>query len=485
MKKFFYTLTASVFAASVLIGCTPTGPETTQTDKLASTDVASTFESIRDNQVELRAFLQDMPKGGDLHNHLFGAVYAENWIKWASEDGLCLDAKIPALRFPAQDGCGALPSVKTALNGNQDLRNRLIDKLSVRDFVPASGWSGHDQFFASFSSMAALPSRFGDMTADAARMAAKDHVSYIELLQTMELFETILPMVAATPMTGDAEKDYKTLMSGPFGKALPEMVSRARKDIDTAMARKDKILGCGTPKAEPACAVEIRFINQPIRTLPLSAVYAHQIFGWELMKQDKRFVATNLVAPEDDYISLRDYNAHMRQLDYLYKTLGPRHVSLHAGELWLGLVAPDDLRDHIRKAIKIGHAERIGHGTDIVFEDGYRDTLKTMKDKDIAVEISLTSSDVILGVKGSAHPFTLYRKAGVPITLSTDDEGVSRDDLTTEYIRAAQNYHLSYQDLKQISYNGLKYAFVDDETKARLLKDLDAKFVSFEALYKK
>ncbi|HHI88668.1 MAG TPA: adenosine deaminase, partial [Hellea balneolensis] len=93
------------------------------------------------------------------------------------------------------------------------------------------------------------------------------------------------------------------------------------------------------------------------------------------------------------------------------------------------------------------------------------------------------SSDIILGVKGSAHPFSLYQKAGVPITLATDDEGVSRHDLTTEYMRAVKAYRLSYEEIKQISYNGLKYAFVDAQTKARLLKELDEKFASFEARY--
>ncbi|HHI89189.1 MAG TPA: adenosine deaminase, partial [Hellea balneolensis] len=138
MKKLALILTVLLFAA-----CTQPASHTSK-----PTNAASRLESIRDNEIELRAFLQDMPKGGNLHNHLFGAVYAEDWIRWAETDGLCLDEKGPAIRFPSKDGCGDLQTVKAALAGNQDLRNRLIDKLSVRDFVPAPGWSGHDQFFA-------------------------------------------------------------------------------------------------------------------------------------------------------------------------------------------------------------------------------------------------------------------------------------------------------------------------------------------------
>jgi len=447
------------------------------------TGAAAKLDSIRDNDIALRVFLQDMPKGGDLHNHLFGAVYAESWIGWAEQDGMCLDKTALAIRFPGEQGCGDLPSVKAALAGNQVLRNELIEQFSLRDFVPYAGWSAHDQFFRTFGSMAALPSRFGDMVAETANLAGEQNVAYLELLHTMELFETILPMVAAAPMTGDAATDYKTIMDGKFGNALPAILARARRDIDTAMARKDELLKCGTDAAMPGCNVEVRFLHQPVRTLPPAAVYAHTIFGWHLMEQDDRFVGTNLVAPEDDFIALRDYDDHMEQLDYLYKTLGPRNVSLHAGELWLGLVHPDELRDHVNKAVHIGHAKRIGHGTDIVFETNYKDLLKYMAENEIMVEISLTSSDALLGIKGDAHPYSVYKAAGVPLSFSTDDEGVARIDLTHEYMRAVQELGVSYAELKTYTYNGLKYAFVDEATKTKMIKDLDARFAEFESRF--
>ena len=469
MKKILATLTGLL-----LVSCsqapTPTG-------------VSAKFESIKDNEIALRAFLQDMPKGGDLHNHLFGAVYAESWIKWAEEDGLCLDKAELAIRFPSTDGCGNLPTMKDALSFNQDLRNEVIENFSLRDFVPYAGWSSHDQFFATFMDMAALPSRFGDMVAETANLAGEQNISYLELMHTMELFETILPMVASAPMTGDAQTDYKTLMDGKFGSALPDIVARARKDIDTAMARKDELLKCGTEDAMPGCAVEVRFLNQPVRTLPLSAVYAHTIFGWELMKQDERFVGTNLVAPEDDFIALRDYDDHMEQLGYLYDTLGPRNISLHAGELWLGLVHPAELRDHVNQAVHIARAKRIGHGTDIIFETDYKDLLKYMAENEIMVEINLTSSDKLLGVTGDQHPLHVYRAAGVPMSLSTDDEGVARIDLTHEYVRGTQEFDFTYAELKDMTYNALRYAFVDDAKKAEMIKALDEKFAAFESQF--
>ena len=445
------------------------------------TGAAGHFDRIKDDDILLREFLQAMPKGGDLHNHLYGAVYAESWLRYAEEDGFCIDEAALSIRYPSADGCSGNAKPAAEALKSQSLRNRMIDHLSMRDFTPGGGESGHDQFFATFDAMAAAPYRYGDMVADAANMAGGQNILYLELMHTLELFETILPMVGSVQLSGDPAADYDLLMNGDFGAALPDMLARAKADIDAAMARKDKLLACGTAAAKPGCGVEVRFLNQPVRTLPPAAVYAHFIFGWHLTDQDARFVGNNLVAPEDDHIALRDYRLHMAQMGYLHVKLGDRNVSLHAGEVTLGLVHPDELRYHITEAVRTARADRIGHGIGIVYETGYQDLLAEMKERDIPVEINLTSNDVILGIKGEDHPYWIYKNAGVPVTLSTDDEGVSRIDLTHEYMRAADELHMDYAALKEISYNALKYAFVDEARKDELTAELDKRFAAFEA----
>jgi adenosine deaminase len=54
----------------------------------------------------------------------------------------------------------------------------------------------------------------------------------------------------------------------------------------------------------------------------------------------------------------------------------------------------------------------------------------------------------------------LYRKYHVPVALSTDDEGVSRIDLTHEFVRAAETYALNYTDLKQMVRTSLEHNFL-------------------------
>ena len=121
---------------------------------------------------------------------------------------------------------------------------------------------------------------------------------------------------------------------------------------------------------------------------------------------------------------------------------------------------PEGLCCHIRLAVEQALADRIGHGVDIMYEDRPYDLLKNMADKGVLVETNLTSNAVILGIEGKHHPFATYRKFGVPVALSTDDEGVSRIDLTHEYVRAVEAFGLSYAELKELVRNSLEYSFL-------------------------
>src|SRR5208337_5441180 len=103
--------------------------------------------ALQEGPLALHAFLDQFPKGADLHIHLSGAVYAESFIRDAGQDGLCVDPV--ALSF-AKPPC-APPLVEAAqLPANQKLYDRLVNAFSIRSFVPSSGFSAHDQFFATF-----------------------------------------------------------------------------------------------------------------------------------------------------------------------------------------------------------------------------------------------------------------------------------------------------------------------------------------------
>jgi adenosine deaminase/adenosine deaminase CECR1 len=173
----------------------------------------------------------------------------------------------------------------------------------------------------------------------------------------------------------------------------------------------------------------------------------------------------------------------MRMFRFLRSVYPEVHVALHAGELAVGLVPPEALGLHVRQAIEIAGAERIGHGTDVMNDVYPAGLFREMARRNIAVEISFTSSDVILGIRGPAHPVRQYLRAGVPVVIATDDEGVARSDLTNEYQRGVEEHGLTYRELKQISYNSIERSFLRPPAKTRVRQQLDAAFAKFETGY--
>lgn len=437
------------------------------------------FDSIRNHPPLLEAFLREMPKGGDLHNHLSGAVYAESYLQFAIHDGVCIDRK--ALAFvvaPCDEAHDSVPA-ETALT-NPFLYRVLIDALSMRDFHPYSqpgiSESGEDHFFATFGRFGLVSrAHTGEMLAEVASRAGRQNESYLEL--TVGLDRTSAQLASKVGWSEDFDQMRQKLTQAGIGDAVGEV----RKKLDDAEAEKDRLLSCNdSAHADPGCHVTIRYIHEVYRGTPKEQVFAEIMSGFALAKAEPRYVAVNPVMPEDGYTSMHDYDQHMRIFAYFHKLYPEIHLTEHAGELAAGLVPPSGLRSHIRDAVEIGGAERIGHGVDVMHEDRPLELLQEMARKKIAVEICLTSNDLILGVKGDAHPFPVYRKYGVPVVIATDDEGVSRSDMTQEYLRLVQSYNLSYREVKRIARDSLQYSFVEPATKRELLSDFDLRFSQFE-----
>jgi len=87
-----------------------------------------------------------------------------------------------------------------------------------------------------------------------------------------------------------------------------------------------------------------------------------------------------------------------------------------------------------------------------------------MAERNIMVEICLTSNAVILGVSGPQHPLSEYMRADVPVALATDDEGVARSDMTHEYLRGAEDQKLSYLQLKKMARTSVEHAFLPGQS---------------------
>jgi adenosine deaminase len=442
--------------------------------------VADRFEALRDDPVLLRRFLSNFPKGGDLHNHLDGAVYAENLIKWAAEDGKCIELESGAFTAPPCSADDGRPTV-SSIQFDDDVVNSIIDALSTRNYERRPV-SGHNQFFSTFEKiMPATIGREGDMLAEISARAARQNLLYVELMQSW-------PMGSAMAL---AERDTsirtgKSLDSMIANDGLTQLVDEALEQTDRIEQRRNEILRCNTEMADPGCNVTIRYLAQVIRTLPRNQVLAQTLLAFRLVQADERYVGLNFVSPEDHPFTLANYEWQMSLVGGLADILPDvaNGIALHAGELTLGLVPPEHLGWHIREAVYVAKAKRIGHGTDIAYDSDAESLLDYMAMHGILVEINVTSAEVILGVKGNEHPYALYKRHNVPMALSTDDEGVSRIDITNEYKQAVEMLGIGYSELKELSRNSLQYSFLsggslfDDYRELRVVepcrKDLEA-----------
>jgi adenosine deaminase len=434
---------------------------------------AKYLASIRSDPSLLMAFLADMPKGGDLHNHLSGAIYAESYLRWAADDGLCVAAAtLSIVEGRCDANAGRPPAADVIRNGV--LFGQVVDALSMRHWD--ASLNGHDHFFATFGKMGPTSSRTGDMLAEVTARAAAEHVSYLELMVTPDDGAGAARGIAAG-WNPDFARQRDTLLAAGFHDAI---VGAVRARLDRAEARRRDLLQCATAQPDAGCRITVRYIYSVARANAPQLVFGQMLAGFELAAAEPRVVSLSLVQPEDDPIAVRDFSLQMSMLDYLHAQYPAVRITLHAGELVEGLVPPEALRFHVRESVRIGHASRIGHGTSVMYEDDAPALLREMASKKILMEIGLSSSDLILGIKGSRHPLRSYLKYGVPVALVTDDAGVSRSTLTLEYRRAVEEQGLDYRTLKRLARNSIAYSFADSVTKTRLTADLETAFRAFE-----
>lgn len=431
---------------------------------------------------ELYAFLKPFPKGADLHMHLSGAIYAESFIQEAADQGVCVtnvDAGKPvnpvgqdAVRFVPVEKPGECPKgavlAADALK-DQALYDNLVDSFSMRAFVATQGINGHDQFFTTFSRFGGMKDERGAWLDEVATRAAAQNEQYLEIMDTPPFkhaaglgYKIGWPAGAEKHITREQlAKLRDELLAGGLRDEVPEDIAQYKGEL----AKRAEIEHCDATAHTGACGVTIHFLFQVLRQNPPQQVFAQTLLAFEAASADPEdIVGLNFVQPEDAYFAMRDYDLQMEMLDYLHSVYPNVKVSLHAGEVAPGLVPPGGLSFHVREAIDKGHALRIGHGVDVLYEDRSADLLKQMARQHVMVEINLTSNDGILGIKGDAHPLHAYMAAHVPWALSTDDEGVNRSDLTHEYMKGVFEQGLTYADLKRSARTALEHAFLHGES---------------------
>lgn len=437
-------------------------------------DITHFFSNIKKNPAELYQFFKKMPKGGELHYHLAGGASPETMLSLAPRGNYCMDKLSHTVHVtkPAhiRTHCNGIALKK--LQKNSELYKETLHAWSLKDFTPKNE-SNHDHFFASFFKFNPIVSDYGpELLADVMKNAIRQHELYMEVM--------ILPDNAHSSTFGHLLQRGKSLsekkdivLASPL---MQENIKHTINESRLLLQKTHQLLHCDSASKDPACALTVKFLYIILREQPINNFFTQALNGFAAASQSKELVGINLVQAEDGPISLRDYRRQMKIINFLHQVYPNVHVSLHAGELAPGNLGenklhPQELKYHIHDAIITGHAERIGHGTDINYETRAEDLLDHMAKASIPVEINLTSNQKLLNVDRKTNPIKHYLRHKVPVVLSTDDEGILRTNLTREYVKAVIEQGLDYATIKTINRNTLTYSFLPG---ANLWKDINS-----------
>jgi adenosine deaminase len=138
--------------------------------------------------------------------------------------------------------------------------------------------------------------------------------------------------------------------------------------------------------------------------------------------------------------------------------------TVHAGES----SGPEGVRD----ALEYLGADRIDHGVRAIDDPAL---VELLADKQIPLGVCPVSN-LALGVYPSIaeHPIDRLRKAGVPVSVNTDDPALLNTTLEDSYALCADAFGWDQQTIRQLAATSIRASFAKPEMKARILGELAA-----------
>ena len=167
---------------SIYVECaTPTLPQSNHESATAMLYERS-FETKEPNIAMLNLFFTQMPKGGDLHHHYSGSLYAETYLEWVKNKNWLIDTcSFKIVKTKSNASCKQI-SVDELI-ANDTLYRQLLTLWSDKDFNNHS----HDQlppdsnFFNTFIYFSPISDQYMDIGLNLIKeRALSENVSYIE-----------------------------------------------------------------------------------------------------------------------------------------------------------------------------------------------------------------------------------------------------------------------------------------------------------------
>ncbi|MFD7878161.1 adenosine deaminase [Streptomyces sp. NPDC059766] len=245
-----------------------------------------------------------------------------------------------------------------------------------------------------------------------------------------------------------AEVRYAPELNTRGGLSMSEVVETVQEGLAAGMA---KAAAAGTPVRVGTLLCGMRMFDRVREAADLAVVY-----------RDAGVVGFDIAGAEDGFPPAD----HLAAFEHLRRESVP--FTIHAGEAH-GLPS-------IHQALQVCGAQRIGHGVRITEDivDGKLGRLAGwVRDRRIALEMCPTSNlQTGAATSIAEHPITALKDLGFRVTLNTDNRLVSGTTMTREMTLLVEQAGWGVEDLRTVTVNALKSAFIPFDERRALIEDV-------------
>lgn len=212
-------------------------------------------------------------------------------------------------------------------------------------------------------------------------------------------------------------------------------------------------------EGERRYGVKLRLIPDIVRNVGVPA--ADQTLEWALAGRERGIIVALGLSGSEALYSNEPFRGHFEAA----RNAGLHRVA-HAGEHG----GPES----IRSVLEVCGAERIGHGVRAVDDPSLVEELRASQ---IPLEICPTSN-LCLGVAPdlASHPFDSLYRAGLAVSVNSDDPAFFNTNLTREYLHLHQTFGYTPAQLAGLSLAAVRQSFLPEAEKTALEESFHQQF---------